>query len=122
MPHLLVEYSANLNPDPQALLTALNDALIESGHFVEFDIKTRLFPVEHFLIGNQGQRAFVHACLKLMPGRTLEDRADLAQRLSQTVAQQFSQVTTLHIQFSAEVLELHAATYSKQFSSDVNTA
>lgn len=118
MPHLLVEYSANLNPDPQALLTALNDALIESGHFAEFDIKTRLFPVEHFLIGNQDQRAFAHACLRLMPGRSLEARADLAQRLSQTLTQQLRHATELQTQFSAEVLELHAPTYSKHFSSD----
>ncbi|MEZ2720372.1 5-carboxymethyl-2-hydroxymuconate Delta-isomerase [Paenalcaligenes hominis] len=118
MPHLTIEYSANLNPDPHALLTALNETLIQSGHFAEFDIKTRLFPVEYFLIGNQGQRAFAHACLKLMPGRSLEIRADLAQRLSQTLSQQLSHATELHTQFSAEVLELHAPTYSKHFSSN----
>ncbi len=61
MPHLHMEYTANL-PELNAdvALMRLNNALMASGQFAaEFDIKSRAVKVESFKVGTAlGERAF----------------------------------------------------------------
>ena len=53
MPHLIVEYSANLEGFPEAqVLDALNATVIATGQVQkEADLKSRTFRTEHFVIG-----------------------------------------------------------------------
>ena len=73
MPHLIVEYSQNLAGFPEAqALTELNQAVTSSPEVLdEADLKSRFVLVDSFEIGTApANRAFVHAQLRLLSGRT----------------------------------------------------
>ena len=75
MPHLTIEYSANLPHYPEAeTLTALNATLCAHPQVQdEADLKTRFIVADSFEIGiAPANRAFVHAQLRLLAGRTPE--------------------------------------------------
>ena len=81
MPHLTIEYSANLPHYPEAeTLTALNAALCAHPQVQdEADLKTRFILADSFEIGiAPANRAFVHAQLRLLSGRTPEAKKELS--------------------------------------------
>jgi len=81
MPHLTLHYTANLAGfDADAALAAINRVLADSGHFDEASIKSRALRLEHYRIGTAGAgRGFVHAQLRILPGRDAATRAALSQ-------------------------------------------
>ena len=83
MPHLTLEYSRNLSTEITAqMLRALNQALVDTGHFVEEDIKTRAIAFDCVAIGTALQpRAFLAARLSLLSGRSPQARKHIAQAL-----------------------------------------
>ena len=84
MPHLHMEYTANL-PELNAdlALIRLNNALVGSGQFAaEFDIKSRAVKVETFKVGTaMGERGFVHVKLALLSGRSPQIKKQLSESL-----------------------------------------
>ena len=96
MPHLHMEYTANL-PELNAdmALIRLNNALVASGQFAaEFDIKSRAVKVETFKIGTaMGERAFVHVKLALLSGRSPQIKKQLSESLL-TVVQELCEWPT----------------------------
>ena len=87
MPHLTLEYSANLATlaptfNPAAALAAINRAAFASGLFGEADIKSRALACEQFCIGVEAApRAFAHLRVALLSGRSGEERRQLAAQL-----------------------------------------
>ena len=85
MPHLTIEYSANLPHYPEAeTLTALNATLCAHPQVQdEADLKTRFIVADSFEIGiAPANRAFVHAQLRLLAGRTPEAKKELSDRIA----------------------------------------
>ena len=85
MPHLTIEYSANLPHYPEAeTLTALNATLCAHPQVQdEADLKTRFIVADSFEIGiAPANRAFVHAQLRLLAGRTPEAKKELSERIA----------------------------------------
>lgn len=115
MPHLLVEYTANLNKlDTKAVLLSLNQILLDSGEFNEADIKSRAIKLDDFLVGVQGQgRAFIHIKLHILSGRNTVQKQDLSSRLLQALTAFFHPQDGLSTQLCVEVLEIERASYSK---------
>ena len=115
MPHLTLEYTHNLDTlDTAGLLHALNVALVESGQFDEVDVKSRAVRLDCFAIGTSNEaRAFVHARLALLSGRTPAVKADLSQRLLQVLQARCRPVAGLQIQLCAEILDIDRASYAK---------
>lgn len=114
MPHLTVQYTANLDGyDADAALAALNGALAASGHFDELAIKSRAWVLDHYRIGTADRgRAFVHAQLKILPGRSEAVRGDL----SAIVLHALRRGLPPHhpsVQLCVEVDELYAPAYAK---------
>lgn len=116
MPHLTVEYSANLQGfDPTATLAALNKVLLASSQFEEADVKSRALCRDHFQIGaDTGARGFVHAELALLSGRS----ADIKQALSTMLADTLHLLSgqwgpALQIQISVEIRDMDRGCYSK---------
>lgn len=117
MPHLIIEYAANAPLQAQPLLRALNQALTNSGHFKEHDIKSRLHRTEDFLVGTADTpRSYVHAVLKLMPGRSSTIKQELAQLIIQTIQSQLSLNSDLGMQVSAEIIDFETPFYAKILS------
>ncbi|AVO50013.1 5-carboxymethyl-2-hydroxymuconate isomerase [Melaminivora suipulveris] len=117
MPHLTVEYSCNLPdfPAPQAL-RELNAAVCASPEVAdEADLKTRLVRVDAFEIGTQpAQRAFVHAQLRLLSGRTPEAKADLSERVAGVLRRLTPRPEGVLVQLSVEIVDMDRPSYVKE--------
>ncbi|RON24009.1 5-carboxymethyl-2-hydroxymuconate Delta-isomerase [Pseudomonas lini] len=116
MPHLHMEYTANL-PELNAdvALMRLNNALMASGQFAaEFDIKSRAVKVESFKVGTAlGERAFVHIKLALLSGRSAEIKKQLSQSLLAVLQDLCEWPANVEVQLCAEILDIDRESYTK---------
>lgn len=115
MPHLTLHYTANVEGfDPGMALREVNRRLAGSGHFDEAAIKSRALRLDHYRVGIADEaRAFVHAQLKVLPGR---DEATLRSFAGLVLAALEAVLPTNHpsTQLCVEVDELDARTYTKR--------
>lgn len=84
LPHLIVEYSANLEPvmDLDSLLDRLHAAAVESGMFPLGGIRVRAHRADHYRIADCApENAFVHVTAIVGSGRSLERRERVSQQL-----------------------------------------
>ncbi len=120
MPHLTIQATPNVSIEsPESLLKALNQALWSSGHFTKpTDIKARLLPVDTFLVGvedDEQEYGFVYAHLKLMIGRDIVARNQLAEILVATIEQTLKEEQSgrATLQICVEVEEISAVYHKK---------
>ena len=117
MPHLVIDYSANLNDFPNAqILKEVTAALCASPEIKdEADVKARTQRIEHFEIGVQpANRAFVHAQLRLLSGRTPETKKDLAERIAVVLRKHTPKPANVMVQLSVEILDMDRGSYVKE--------
>jgi 5-carboxymethyl-2-hydroxymuconate isomerase len=84
MPHLIVEYSANLEPalDITGLVEALHAAALETGVFPIGGIRTRAARREMCRIADgHADNAFIHVQARIGAGRTAEVRQQAAEHI-----------------------------------------
>jgi 5-carboxymethyl-2-hydroxymuconate isomerase len=84
MPHIIVEYSANLDDrvDVKALVDDLHAVAAASGLFEIAAIRTRAVRRDVFRVADGDARnAFVHIIARIRQGRTVEQRKALGQAL-----------------------------------------
>jgi 5-carboxymethyl-2-hydroxymuconate isomerase len=115
MPHLVLHHSANLEGfDAPSCLVAVNTALAASGHFEEADIKSRALQLEAYHVGTTGSsgRGFVAAQLRVLAGRSDETKKALSQLALGAILRSMHQ-TTVQVQVTAEVVDIHRASYAK---------
>jgi 5-carboxymethyl-2-hydroxymuconate isomerase len=82
MPHVTVEYSANLDGlvDLPKLLRQVHEAVMASGLFQLGAIRTRAEPRQLFVVADgDPDNAFIHVDLRIAPGRETAARQRLAQ-------------------------------------------
>ena len=124
MPHLTIQMTPNVSiAHEESLLKALNKALWDSGHFgTPTDIKARIVPIETFLVGveDDGQAyGFIYAHLKLMTGRDMVIRNQLAGLLVTAIEQEIGaeQSGRAALQICVEVEEISAVYHKKMLGS-----
>jgi len=84
MPHVIVEYSANIEAEitPQQLVEEIHAAAITSGIAEPVAVRTRLKRREHFRVGDgSAENAFVHIDIRARKGRTLEQKKHAVQTI-----------------------------------------
>lgn len=84
MPHLIVEYSANLEADlePKALASAIHEAALETGVFPVGGCRTRLERRDVYVIGDgHADNRFVHVQARIGSGRTADVRQKAAEHI-----------------------------------------
>jgi len=115
MPHITLEYTANLSSlDVGQALRRLNLQLMESAHFDARDIKSRAIPLDSFLVGDcNSMTGFIHVTLRLLEGRTPQVRRMLAQSLLDALQPVVSSNVTHAIQLTVEVCEIERDSYAK---------
>ena len=89
MPHLTIEYSANLAPevDIQDLVDRLHAAAIETGVFPLGGIRTRAAARAHYRIADGDPAyAFVHVVLRIAAGRDAATRERAGQHVFDALA------------------------------------
>lgn len=117
MPHLVVEYSSNLAGFPEAqALTELNASLTASPEILdEADLKTRFTTTDRFAIGTApADRAFVHAQLRLLSGRSPEAKKDLAGRVADVLRRLSPRPAGVLVQLSVEIIDMDRPSYVKE--------
>ena len=117
MPHLTIEYSGNLPHFPEAeTLTALNATLCAHPEVQdEADLKTRFVVADSFEIGTApAHRAFVHAQLRLLAGRTPAAKKELADRIAAVLRERTPHLPGMLVQLSVEVVDMDRGSYVKE--------
>ncbi|AFY18498.1 5-carboxymethyl-2-hydroxymuconate Delta-isomerase [Pseudomonas sp. QLc11A] len=116
MPHLHMEYTANLSDlNADVALMRLNNTLVGSGQFAaEFDIKSRAVRVETFKVGTAlSERAFVHVKLALLSGRSAQIKKQLSESLLAVVQDLCEWPSGVEVQLCVEILDIDRDSYSK---------
>ena len=116
MPHLTVEYSGNLPHFPEAeTLTALNATLCAHPEVQdEADLKTRFVVADSFEIGTApAHRAFVHAQLRLLAGRTPAAKKELADRIAAVLRELTPHPEGMLVQLSVDIVDMDKGAYYK---------
>jgi 5-carboxymethyl-2-hydroxymuconate isomerase len=116
MPHLHMEYTANLpGLNADLALIRLNNTLVGSGQFAaEFDIKSRAVKVETFKVGTAlAERAFVHLKLALLSGRSPQIKKQLSESLLAVVQDLCEWPTDVEVQVCVEILDIDRESYTK---------
>ncbi len=84
MPHLIVEWSTNLRGrlDVPAFLAAAHDAAMATGAFAPAALRSRAIPCHDVRVADgDPDNAFVHAVLRLRPGRSAEAKRAIGERI-----------------------------------------
>ncbi len=114
MPHLTLEYTANLTLDPAAALAAINAAAFDSGLFGEADIKSRALRLADFRTGIEAaERAYAHVRIALLGGRPPSERKELADAVLAALTATLAAPPGHELQFSVETVDLDRASYAK---------
>lgn len=115
MPHLTLEYTANLAGFvPARALAAINAASLASGLFGEADIKSRALALDCFQVGVEATpRGFVHVRIALLSGRGSDERRALAEAVLAALAPAVDAPPGMEIQLSVETVELDRPSYAK---------
>jgi 5-carboxymethyl-2-hydroxymuconate isomerase len=87
MPHIMVEYSSNLERgvNVRALIDDLHRTVVRSGLFERAAVRTRALPRDIYLIADGApENVFLHIIARVRAGRTTEDRKSLGNSLLRT--------------------------------------
>lgn len=109
MPQVIIELSTAVDCVEAQVLHSVNRALGESGVFHLHDIKSRLYKPEYQnwnLVGDgRGDQAFAYVKVAIMPGRSDEIKADLAERVM-TALKSTLAAKNPTMQYGVEVVDL----------------
>ncbi len=74
MPQVMVEYSADIefSTSMKTIVSGLQESMQETPWINIETVKTRLHPVEHYFVGSNPEKKFIHIEIKLF----LKDRTD----------------------------------------------
>ena len=117
MPHLTIEYTTNLPHYPEAeTLTALNAALCAHPEIQdEADLKTRFVVADSFETGTaSASRAFVHAQLRLLAGRSPQAKKELSEAIAAVLRERTPRPPGVTIYLSVEVVDMDRGSYAKE--------
>ena len=118
MPHLIIEYSANLEKqtDIQELVDGLHRTAMGIDGLPVGGLRTRAQKREYFQVADRHpDNAFVHLVLKLGHGRTLEERREFGEALFATLCDLLEPVaSTSPLAISFEIQEIHPELTWKQ--------
>lgn len=113
MPHLTLEYSANLDgqTDVGTLCQELHAAILSSGLFELGAVRVRAFPARHYAIADLlPQNAFLDMSFRIGEGRTREEAKRAGDLIFAAAARHLAPLLAEpHFALSLEVREIDAA-------------
>jgi 5-carboxymethyl-2-hydroxymuconate isomerase len=117
MPHLVLEYSANVPgpPDFDRVLERLHRAMTTAGPFDLAKVKSRVVRRECFRVADGGpERAFVHLSVAVLAGREADALRATAEALLAVLQESFSRAQAeRRCDISVEVREMKRDLYLK---------
>ena len=111
MPHLVIEYSANLKDsiDIDKVMAITYQAAVDSGLMKPQDIKVRALAYADFMMADGGKN-FVHTTTHLLTGRTDTQRCKLSNRVKAYQTQYLKEVHSISI----DIVEMNSNAYIKR--------
>jgi 5-carboxymethyl-2-hydroxymuconate isomerase len=111
MPHAIIEFSQSLTLqlDPETLMARVFDGAVNSALFDETDIKVRAMTFGYHKSG-RSDKHFIHVTMKLLSGRTLEQKA----YLSRCVMAELDKLNLDSLSLTVEALDIERASYLKR--------
>ena len=119
MPQVTIQTSGNLRRlDPDWLMLQVNRTLLNSGLFVEADLKIRVLRCDEFRIGadqfDPAFHGFVAATVAVLSGRDFTVRERLGQMVQRTVERCVQECAqSMQVQVTTEVVEIQPEMYFK---------
>ena len=116
MPQICIEYSGKFGADfrPRSLAAAVHAHLADIARAELKSCKTRLVEQETFIGDGSSQNAMVHVDIRLMPGRSDEQKQWLGKAVLASLEEAVGPQSELDLQLTVEVRELEAANYHKR--------
>lgn len=110
MPHIVVEYSENLNTPMREseVLKALFHTVVDSGLFAPEAVKARAMPYAQYQLPDGGDR-FAHITVSILAGRTEQQRAGLSQAVFEAAMAKLPS----DVKLSVNIHEMCKETYKK---------
>ena len=111
MPHCIIEHSPNISPD--GLMHVVFNGALHSQLFLPdgADIKVCAIAYQNFKLGD-GKASFVHVVVKILAGRSDEQK----QRLSQEIIKKLSGLGHQDISITVEVVDMERQSYQKHLA------
>lgn len=113
MPHLRLEYSANLDQkaDMSAVCRAAHEAILSTGLFEIGAPRVRAYPAPHYAIADRHvENGFVDMVFRLGAGRSAEDKKRAGDAIMAAVAAELAPLLVApHFALSLEVVEIDPA-------------
>ena len=108
MPHFILDCSAEIldTHTREAIAEQVHTVAVSSGLFELGDIKVRVNPYDHYLVGGK-RESFIHVFASVMQGRTVEQRAALSRSVVEKLTEMFPEVPNI----AMNVSEFEKATY-----------
>ncbi len=120
MPHVTIEYSANLEAElePMALVRAVHAAVISQPLFEAIGARTRAARREHFLVADgDPSHAFIAVTARIGPGRSLAERKAASEAIMQALLETVKPIyETRGLLISVEVAELDGGAMTRRNS------
>lgn len=109
MPHIILEYSSpTLSPHADRILRAAYDAVVATDIFQYESIKARHIAYDAFILAEHS-KSFAHITVKILDGRTQEQRAHVADAVFAAILATGIAIDKLSI----ELHEMDSTTYRK---------
>ena len=116
MPNLVLEYSANLEIDPERAIAAINAAIAACGVFDDDDIKTRATKFDDWLVGSQGRGdGFAHLKFSMGP-RDAAIEGALADAAMRAMQETIRTPDGTQAQLCVEILHVVMPPYRKRMA------
>jgi len=114
MPHCIIEHSKELENEiePKLMINAAHQGALGSRLFEESHIKSRTQAYEHYKTGAKNLR-FIHITAKILSGRTIEQKADLSQKILKQFKALVLKKGLSNISVTVDVSTIDRDTYSK---------
>ncbi len=120
MPHVTIEYSANLEAEvePMALVRAVHAAVLSQPVFEAVGARTRAARREHFLVADgDPSHAFIAVIARIGPGRSLEERQTASKAIMAALHAAVAPIyDSRGLLLSVEVTELDGAAMTRRNS------
>lgn len=110
MPHVTIEYSANLDGrvDVGALCSRVRSNMLATGLFETGAVRIRALRCEHYAIADElPENAFLDMSLRIGAGRSAEDKKRAGEAIFAAVSQELAPLfETPHFALSLEIREI----------------
>lgn len=117
MPHLTLEYSANvkIQSDFSDLFRKLHRILSETGGIKLENCKSRAYAAENYYIGSGSNRnGFVHLDVRFLEGRSADLKTRIANEMENTLVEWFqASNSSLDLQVTIELQDIVRSFYFK---------